>query len=694
MRSLSVSPITSVQLASGLALLLGSAPLTLTASPDGWDCDFCPEPASSNAQVELGVGHADGRLDYLPGPGGPTQSDDTGLLGWLAGQWQQVDAEERRLRIQADRLGLDNPWLQLDDDRAEGTRLRLRYQQLQSTTSAVRTPFILTSDSQIALPEDWQRAGSTAQMSSLEDSLRRYRPRDQRRRLWLSAGFRPAARWQTGIEYRRDERDNDALQTASMLTLATLLPTRVDDSTDHLKLHAEYQASAWLARAGYGLSIYRNEAQSLRWDQPYSSLSDGADQGRLTRPPDNQAHQLRAAVMLHGSPAWTLSLSAAGTRQQQDAQLLPATINPQLLDQTDLPRNSARAEVDHWNFNLLARYRSSRKLRWQLRYRWDDRDNRTPVDSFQQVPGDVFLGTLRSTTPYSFRNQQLQLRGDYRVSTRWRLRLGVEQHLRERDRQDRRRTEQNLGFAEIRLRGLLSLSTRLEFGERDGSAFEPDADDTMAQRHRPFHLADRQHWQARTRLAIAPGPDLQLQLQAQHRDEDYSNSPLGLQQAAHNQLGLNLSGQTASQWLWHAGAMRIDWRQQQAGRPALSPQAWWARSRDLSSSYVLGLKKNGVLRKVDLDLNYRFSRSEGRVAVNESTFPDLQTRLHSLQIDGTWHWRPNLDWLLRYRYERYADSDWQFHALAADSVGNLLAGEQNPYDAVAHLISISALYRF
>ncbi len=676
------------------AVLALSSPLHGRA-PEGWDCRFCPEAApGDSAQLTLGFGHASDRPRFASDPLGSAAS--TGALGWLDGQWQHRDADGRLLRIDAAGLGLANPGLQLQDLQPGRYSLMARWQELvHQPGPAGSTPFETGEGNRLQLPPGWVAGGSPAQMSALPASLRPHGPIQQRRWLDLSAGFVPAAAWRTHADYRREERAGSRWTSGAFLTQSTWLPQPVDMTTDRLDLGAEYHAKHWLASLGYGLSLFRNAQTGLRWDNAYSPLRDGADAGELAVAPDNQAHQLSLAAHYFGHPLLRMDGSLAVGRLLQDEPLLAASVNPALLSAP--PRRSAQARIDTVAAQLRGSYRVGRPLRLELRYRHQDRDTRTPSQDFVQVLTDNFLSDSRRNLPYAFRDDLLAAQADYRPRSLWRLRLGLEQERRERDAQARRRTQETRGWGEWRLRtsGPIQLSARLGYAERDGSAFEQPQDVSVQNsRQRAFNLTDRERRDGRLRLEVFGSEGLHLSLQAELADEDYDASSIGLQAARHASLSAQLSGGSDATLLWLVHASHAQARLEQAGSQALALADWWAASRDLHDSYGLSLNKAGLLPRVDVQLDYAFSRSHGRIQVRNDDFPELRTRLHGLDLRAIWHWRPRLDWDLRYRYERYQDADWQYDNLSPDSLGNVLGPGTVGYNKVLHLLGLSLTYRF
>lgn len=685
-----------------LAVLLIQSGL-VQASPDlsRWACRFCPaESTQTDGAVELGAGHASEELlRFAPGPGGPVSLDESGAFAWLGGHWDWRHLDGRHLRGSVERLGLDNPQLRLEAGHQGRYVLSLGYQELpQRAEPAGQSPFLSMSASRLELPPGWTAAGTTAGMAQLRSSLRPVQFAQDRRWLDLDGHFQLSRRWSTSLDFRHERREGTQLRYGSFLTQTGALPAPVDFVTDTLEWGTQFAMQNWLARLDYSGSVFRNQSGSLSWQNPYLPLSPGAERGQLAGAPDNLAHQLSLSGQYFGIHQLQVSGHFSAGRMTQDESLLPATLNPQLLAAAPLPRRSAQARVDTQSAQLRAAYRASPRLRLQAQYRWRERDNQTPQDAFTQVRTDVFVSALRRNLPYAYRDATLTLRGDYRATRQLRLRLGFEQQDRQRRFQARRNSQEDRIYGQARFGrdAALNLTARVGFSRRDGSAFEELAAIRPAENPhlRAFNLADREGREASLGVSAAPGGRIQLGLQASLSDDRYRNSEVGLERSERLGTSLNLSSLAESGPSLHFYLSHSEARLQQAGSSRFALANWWATSRDVIQAAGLSLEQADVLPRLDLKAGYDFSATTGRIQVSRSDYPELSTRLHSAQLDATYRWRPGLNWLLRYRYERYADDDAQREALAPDALPGLLAPGQLEFDGVNHVLSLSARYRF
>lgn len=155
----------------------------------------------------------------------------------------------------------------------------------------------------------------------------------------------------------------------------------------------------------YTGSIYRNENESLTWDNPFlvSGFTDAAqrkqiERGRFALAPDNSAHNLKADLVVRLPLDGRLATTASWSRMRQDQDLLPPTVNsgmvgPLNLDDWNtgsaLARSSADAEVE----TLLLRgdllLRPWKRLRLGARVRYFDREDKSNYTACNPATGEA-----------------------------------------------------------------------------------------------------------------------------------------------------------------------------------------------------------------------------------------------------------------------------------------------------------------
>jgi MtrB/PioB family decaheme-associated outer membrane protein len=664
-----------------------------------WTCEFCPfEEEGTHGSMEGGVGYiSDDSFRF----GDDSGLDEEGLFAVAGGEIRHRGADGLYFDLEAADLGLDSRSLLLEGGQQGRYSLYLGYRELPKLRyDTAVTPFRGEGSGNLTLPPGWTTAGTTGGMTDLAASLHDVDIEQERRWVDIGGAFIASPRWEYGVNYRHEKRSGIDSIGGTFLVQSAILPEPVDYITDLLDVTASYSGRDWQAQLAYYGSMFRNADESLTWQNPYTPLAPGADRGRLALAPDNQSHQIMLSGAFSPLAKTHVSASLAVGRMEQDEDFIPATINPNL--STPLPRESAEAEVDTLTATIRGYYVATSRLKLNAEYLYNDRDNKTPRDSFTQVQTDTFVAAARTNLPYSYTDNTLKLGADYRVNGRTSFAFGFDHDRRRRDLQERDRTEEDRLWGRLRLRPRqnVEVTAKLGFAQRDGSGFEPVAEVQPPEnpRHRAFHLADRERSSAGLRSALTPREGMSLGLGADYTDDDFDDTDVGLTEARNLSLTADASALLRENLVLNGFFSRSNIRSEQAGSQAFAGPDWTATNRDMIHSVGMGVDRKNLMPKLDVSAQYVYSKADGRVQVDsgagEPAFPDLETKLHSLRLSGNYHWRPQVDLRLGYRYERYADEDWQLDDVAPATIPNVLSLGQGSPDYRIHLLTLSAAYHF
>jgi hypothetical protein len=208
---------------------------------------------------------------------------------------------------------------------------------------------------------------------------------------------------------------------------AVEVPKPLDDRTNDVSLAASWAKPQGMFRVGWDGSWFTNHFKSLVWDNPifltdfnngllppngpydpsgYSN-GNGPAQGRESTAPNN-VMQVVSAIGLYKMPRrTTLNGTIQLTSQKQDEALIPFTINSVINSPVvfaafphiaQLPRPTAEAEARGINALINLSSRPSRRVGFTVRYRFNDRDVRTPIFDateyvrFDAVPEEIEEG--------------------------------------------------------------------------------------------------------------------------------------------------------------------------------------------------------------------------------------------------------------------------------------------------------------
>lgn len=244
----------------------------------------------------------------------------------------------------------------------------------------------------------------------------------QRNRLNLSASYRLNGFTSVDFRYGRMTRTGNQPWGASFaFSDAVNIPMELDDAVNELTAGIEMARPAWgMVRAEYHGSFFKNSFSSLTWDNPlratdYSdgqaiavvppttsggdwtlngpwdnsgySNGRGAATGRLSTAPSSQMNALRFSGLYKLPNRTTLNGAFSVTSMTQDEALLPLTTNAVIASPATyavIPglaapsRRTAQADVLGLNAIINFATRPTDFLGFDMRYRFNDRNNRTP----------------------------------------------------------------------------------------------------------------------------------------------------------------------------------------------------------------------------------------------------------------------------------------------------------------------------
>ena len=350
--------------------------------------------------------------------------------------------------MKATELGLRKRSVRVSGGRQGRYRAYLSYDQIPRLgQNTGRTPFEGRGGSLLTLPPDWVPAASTADMAGLSGSLRGLELKLERKRTELGISLNPFTHWQFSGRYRLEKKEGKkglggAIGPGFGGARTTILPEPVDYETEEVELKASYATKGMQVEFGYFGSYFNDKHRALIWQNPFAPPDDPDGFGQLALPPDNRFHQVFGTIGYDLLEHTRVTAYLAFGRMTQDESFLPFTINPDL--GRDLPRNSLDAEVNTRLVNMKVSSRPIAGLRHLGEYKFNDRDNDTPQDTYDYVVADAGDSAVsRTKLPYSFRQNLLRLEAGYALPKRTDVAVGVTHDRIERTFQEVDETDEN-----------------------------------------------------------------------------------------------------------------------------------------------------------------------------------------------------------------------------------------------------------
>ena len=561
--------------------------ITMAGLIVGLLCAFAPvAPAQDMFRLELGFSYVDddarrfGRYNDLAEQGG------YGVLNidW----WRSAEQPEQvELRLRAAQLGLDARSVELDAQQPGVFRVWLSYVELPVYLSQHGyTPSLGVGTADLRLPPGWRAAGTTAGFTQLPASLSRFSPQSERRSTGIGLQRWLSSRWDTKIQVREQRKQGltviaGTIGNSGGNPRVAFLPTPIDEQTRELEWSLRFADARRQFSLGYLMSLYDNQVEAIRWQNPFSAITGWHPsagfpngQGQMALAPDNQYHQLNLAFAQQWQNGLRFSSDLSWGRGTQDDRFLPYTINPLLAASIvePLPLPSLEGEVLIRRLQLGLAQRLDNGIDWSLRWRDDERNNRTPQASFVYIGGDSLpqdasasSSRRRLNEPYSYAQNLLDFDAAYRLAAGvWRF--GWQRSEVDREHAERLRArEDRFRLSHRRTMGSrATIDLRLEQSDRDGStyvgnrpflaAYTPEFIGTQAgdfENHpdlRRFHQADRERWRLGATAVWAWSERWTLSLQLDRLRDDYHASLLGLRQADSQIVNAQLQYAPSADW--------------------------------------------------------------------------------------------------------------------------------------------------
>ncbi len=681
-----------------LALLAPAAALAQVDTSD-WDCEYCPFEEGYRADVDVGAVYVDEDAARF---GNGTGYDEKGAYVDLGGEGSYTK-DGVQMRWYAEDLGLKSRVLRIEGGRQGHYTGSLTYSELPYRRFDTTRTVFSGGANELSLPSGWVRAPDTSGMTALGASLAGRTIETDRQSLELSGDYRINAEVALFADYDRQRRDGVSITTGSTFGQASFLPAPIDDYTDRVDLGASFARGSFNVRLAYLGSFYRNELTSLTWDNPFTAFA-GQDQGRTAVAPDNDFQQFSISGGYFAETMDTnVAFSLAMGQGEQTAALLPYTINATLTPEP-LPVAALNGKVDTTNYALTVTSRPIPKTRVRLSYRYDERDNKTPIDAWSRAITDA-LTTVedRNNVPYSFERSRLSLSGSYRLLASLRLSAGYDRAEIDRDFQEVAEQTEDTGWGKVRWQATdsLEISARGGTSRRDIDRYDEVLAATLGQNPlmRKYHLAYRYREFADLSLALSlPETPLSIGVTWLYADDSYTGSELGMTDGQEDRYTADLSwavSDTVSFFVSGGGEV-IEARQ--LGSEAFDAADWQADHEDTFRHYGGGLRVLGVGGKADIVLDYTRSTGETDITVDRfagstSTLPTLESVMDSLSMSVDFFVNDRWDANVEIRYEHMDVDDWALDGVGPATIPTALTMGASAWDYDVWAIGIGFRYR-
>jgi MtrB/PioB family decaheme-associated outer membrane protein len=416
----------------------------------------------------------------------------------------------------------------------------------------------------------------------------------------------------------------------------TPAPTR--HTLSDVDADAEYVRDPFLLRAGYTGSWFHNDVTALTFDNPFrvTDIAATPSRGRLTLPPSNSFMGVNgtASVKLPYRSR-VMAYASIGLLQDAGDPLVPQSINSATTT-APLDRQTVNGEARTSAVNLRFTSRPKQYTDLTVSYRSYEYDNRTPEFamrervSYDNAPAAVAPAV--HTEPYSVARGTFD--ADFRLTPKGRTSAGVGYTRTGEDRTHRifesttdhvvRLTFDTMSRQWFTARTKYEHAQRRGEGIAQGEALLASIGEQPKLRH--FDVANRDRDRVTIIGSVTPTGFLTTSLTFAAGKDDYLESVFGLRDNTHRVYGVGADYAPTEMATFGLSYSFEEYNALQRSRQA-NPgvqfndpsRNWAADSSDRTHSVLLTSDVSRIAGKVDLRLNYDFSR--GRARYNYITGP-------------------------------------------------------------------------
>ena len=412
-------------LAASIAAIGLSAPLAAQAEDDDLRSLITPD-----SQVEIGVGHVDNGSYKFGDYGRGMQRSGAFLIG-NALTSMRGDNNANYLDLVARNLGLDSRSVMIKGGEQGNYGLSFEYDELMKLHSdSYQSPYNGLGSAVLTQPAGVTDGATTAAIAGLAASMKRFNVETKRKATGLGVTKQLTGGWDVAANYKREEKDGTKL-TGIPIQVGTggsrgtaLAPEPINYSTDLFDAIARYADEKLQAQVSYHASLFSNDNRSLTWDNLFTGT--GNTTARHGQMPDNQFHQLGASGGYALSKETRLSGNLSFGRMTQNEAFLPYSTGGTMPATLSL---NGKIETTHADIKLNSKL--THDLHLTAGYKYDDRDNKTPVNTYAYITADrdaggVGASNTRTNTPLSKTQQMLYADIDYHLSEATKLKLGYD----------------------------------------------------------------------------------------------------------------------------------------------------------------------------------------------------------------------------------------------------------------------------
>jgi MtrB/PioB family decaheme-associated outer membrane protein len=650
---------TKSALAAAATAALASPAALAQVDTSNWNCEYCPFDEGYRAEFDAGASYvSDDALRF----GNGTGYDEKGAYAEFDGEGRYVN-DGTRIDWEAKDLGLDSRAFAIAIGRPGTYGIDIGYRAMPYRLFGSTSTVYSGSAGDLTLPSSWVPAATTSGFADLDASLRPINIEQDRDILEFGIDYQPTRDVEVYANYTRQQRDGVQIAAGPDYTQSGYIPRFIDDYTDQVDAGVEFALGGVDFNLAYYGSFYRNDIGAVTWDRLFLPTA-GGNRGRAASEPDNDFQQFSLSGVYRADALnTTLAFSAAVGQGEQTAGLLPYTSNAALEfpDSFAPPPAALDGKVDTSNYALTLTSRPFNKARVKLSYRYDERDNQTPVSTWTRVIADAFVTEVgEQNVPYSFERGRLSVSASYRLFDTVTVSGGYDRTDLERDFQEVADQTEDSTWGKLRWRPTPYLEATFKGGDarREIDEYDLAVADSLGQNPllRKYNLAYRYREFAEVSLSASlPEAPLSVGMTYLWADDSYTKSELGMTGSEENRFSFDVSWAASEKTSLYLAAGNESIDAEQVGSETFGSPAWQASHDDDFNHFGGGIRLASLGEKIDLVLDYTHSEGETEImysgmGVSAGALPELESELDSLHLKLSYDWSERLrtDFVLRW----------------------------------------------
>jgi MtrB/PioB family decaheme-associated outer membrane protein len=464
---------------------------------------------------------------------------------------------------------------------------------------------------------------------------------------------------------------------------AVELPAPVQTRQTDLGIWMEWANDRGSARVGYDGSFFRNEFQTLVWDNPLRASDSptlGPLQGRETLWPDSNQNSgnISGALNLPARSHATAYLSVG--QWTQDNPLIPFTINSALpVIPLDRQTSDANARVTSMNYTFSSR--PTNMLWVSARYKSYDFDNRTPVFHVGNTVAydtTVEAYALGGTSPYSLNRKLFDAEASLTPMRYSAFRVAyTREHVDETFRTFDTTTE-NTVTVSYDASGIswLMLRAAYQHANRVGTGLDEQSLDDIGEQVslRQFDISDRTANQFSLVAQATPVSSFSVNGSVTAGNEDRPGTVFGLRSNDSRTYSIGAdyvpraSISMGAEYTWEKYTSLQASRQANPGPQFDDPtRDWTTDGADRARTFVGSMDLLKLLAKTDLRLSYTYSHAESLYVYGlapNTTLPPVQqlppvvNELQRATADLRYRFTKHMGGGIVFWYDKYTVNDF------------------------------------